>query len=114
MKSLGRALGYLKPTGCWPQASVQPDPGVGAEFCHPGADATDHRQWDLQEPGERDPLGAAAMIGVALLRALFSFTQGLWAAKARRMWPTTCAISCTKRSRGYLLATTTGPRPANF
>jgi ATP-binding cassette subfamily B multidrug efflux pump len=83
MKSIGRALGYLKPhwllaTGTFvslvlatvlnfaiPALTQQIiDNGIGKQ-------SVTFIQW-----------GAAAMIGVALLRALFSFLQGYWAAKA--------------------------------
>jgi ATP-binding cassette subfamily B multidrug efflux pump len=83
MKSIGRALGYLKPhwllaTGTFvtlilatvlnfaiPALTQQIiDNGIGKQ-------SVTFILW-----------GAAAMIGVALLRALFSFLQGFWAAKA--------------------------------
>ena len=83
MKSLARALGYLKPY--WPLALGTfvcllvasllnlVIPALTGRIIDDGIDkkAVDVIVW-----------GSLAMIGVALVRALFSFLQGFWAAKA--------------------------------
>jgi ATP-binding cassette subfamily B protein len=83
MKSLGRAVGFLKPywllaTGTFVALLLSTAlnlviPALTGLIIDDGISA---KQVNFIV------LGAAAMIGVALLRALFTFAQGYWAAKA--------------------------------
>ena len=83
MGSLGRAIGYLKPywllaAGIFISLIIATMlnlviPLITGRIIDEGIDAGVARYIML---------GALAMVGVALLRALFSFTQNFWAAKA--------------------------------
>jgi len=114
MGSLGRAIGYLKPywllaAGIFISLIIATMlnlviPLITGRIIDEGIDAGVARYIML---------GALAMVGVALLRALFSFTQNFWAAKASQNVAYDMRNATTIRSRIFPSATTTGRRRVN-
>jgi ATP-binding cassette subfamily B protein len=83
MKSLGKAIGFLKPywllaTGTFVTMLL----ATALNLAIPALTGLIIDNGISAKQVNVIVLGTAAMIGVALLRALFSYAQGLWAAKA--------------------------------